>query len=355
MSSDTHDGHPWDEPGFEYRSTSTPEELAERLLGASSVLILTHQKPDGDALGSCLGMQRGLRQKGVSSRILLAGPIDPNLLRVVGDDDRVERLEQEGLPGDDQDLIVVLDTGAWVQLDQLGPWLRDQDVPIVGIDHHARGGSVAEARLVETSAASATQVVLKVLDAMSVDIASDDIADALFLGLATDTGWFRFSSAGPEVYRVAATLMDAGARKDEIYSLTEQNATPARLAMLGRALGSLRFIANGVVGMMTLTLEDFAATGANMEELAGIVNQPLDIGSLRASVLLTETESGVTKLSFRSKPAEGDHLVVDVNELAARFGGGGHVHASGARVDAPLPEVVSRIEAAVEKVLEPSG
>lgn len=351
MSPETHEGHPWDEPGFEYRSTTTPETLAGTLAAATSVLILTHQKPDGDALGSCLGLQRGLRQRGVASRILLAGPIDPNLLRIVGPEDRVERVEQAGLPGDDQDLVAILDTGAWTQLAEFGAWLCDQPAPIVGIDHHARGGSVAGERLVETTAASATQVVLTVLDAMDVDIASDGIADALFLGLATDTGWFRFSSAGPEVYRVAARLMEAGARKDEIYALTEQNATPARLAMLSRALGSLRFIGNGMVGVMTLTLEDFAATGANMEELAGIVNQPLDIGALRASVLLTETESGVTKLSLRSKPAEGDHLVVDVNELAATFGGGGHVHAAGARVDGSLAETVARLESVVETMV----
>ena len=352
MSQDATDGHPWDESGFEYQTSTTLEELASMLGRATKVLILTHQKPDGDALGSCLALQRGLRQKGVTSRILLAGPIDPNLLRMVGPDDRVERLERQGLPGGGEDLIAVLDTGAWAQLGELGPWLREQDAPIIGLDHHARGGSVAPHRVVDTTAASATQVVLELLDAMSVDIARNGIADVLFLGLATDTGWFRFSSAGPKVYRVAARLMDAGASKDEIYALTEQNATPARIAMQARALESLRFVANGMFGMMTLTLQDFAATGANMEELAGIVNQPLVIGSLRASVLATETESGVTKLSFRSKPAEGDHVVIDVNELAAGFGGGGHVHAAGARVDAPLAEVTARIEAAVDRLLD---
>ncbi len=351
MSANTNDGHPWDEPGFEYRSSADAEEIGQMLSNASSVLILTHMKPDGDALGSCLALQRGLRQRGVDSRILLAGPIDPNLLRMVGDDDRVDRLEQAGLPGTEHDLVAVLDTGAWTQLGDLGAWLRDGDLPIVGIDHHARGGSVAASRLVVTSAASATQVVLDVLDAMGVEIESDAIADVLFLGLATDTGWFRFSSAGPDVYRVAARLMEAGARKDEIYALTEQNATPARLAMLGRALDSLRYVGQGVVGVMALTLEDFAATGANMEELAGVVNQPLEVGALRASVLVTETESGVTKLSFRSKPADGGHLVIDVNELAAGFGGGGHVHAAGARVEAPLTEVLERLEAAVDALI----
>ena len=89
---------------------------------------------------------------------------------------------------------------------------------------------------------------------------------------------------------------------------------------------------------MRLGLEDFAETGANMEELAGIVNTPLEIGSVRASVLLTQAEQGRTKMSFRSKPGVDGGAFIDVNELAARFGGGGHVHAAGARQDADLEE-----------------
>ena len=86
--------HPWDEPGFVYESNATPESLATALREAKDVLILTHQKPDGDALGTTLGLHRGLRQVGVRSRIRLSGPIDPNLLSMVGSDDLVDRVEQ---------------------------------------------------------------------------------------------------------------------------------------------------------------------------------------------------------------------------------------------------------------------
>lgn len=339
--------HPWDEPGFIYESNASPASLAEALREAGEVLILTHQKPDGDALGTTLGLHRGLRQVGVESRIRLSGPIDPNLLAMVGPEDRVDRVEQvpEGEPPVDGEpaLIAVVDTGAWTQLDPFTEWLRARVDRVIGIDHHARGGSVAGRRVVDVGCASATQALVPVLDALGVDLARDRIAEALFLGLATDTGWFRFSSAGPEVYRLAARLMDAGADKDAIYARIEQNATPARFAMLARALGSLTYADHGAVAVMRLGLEDFAETGANMEELAGIVNTPLEIGSVRASVLLTQAEQGRTKMSFRSKPGVEGGSFIDVNELAARFGGGGHVHAAGARQAVDLAEATERL------------
>ncbi|MEE2972388.1 MAG: DHH family phosphoesterase [Planctomycetota bacterium] len=337
--------HPWDEPGFTYESNATAEEIAARLQAAGSVLILTHHKPDGDALGTSLALHRGLRQRGVASVVVLSGPIDPNLLTMVDDRDRIERIEEIGSleSRPDPDLVAVVDTGAWTQLETVGPWLRSRRDRTVGIDHHARGGSVAGLRVVDTSCASATQALVPVLDALGVDLNTDRIAEALLLGLATDTGWFRFSSAGPEVYRLAARLMESGADKDAIYARVEQNASPARFAMLARALGSLSFADRGAMAVMRLGLEDFAETGANLEELAGIVNEPLEIGSVRGSVLLTEAEAGKTKLSFRSKPDTDGRGFIDVNELAARFGGGGHVHAAGARIELELDAAVERL------------
>ena len=142
--------HPWDEPGFEYVSNATPAEIADRLLAAGSVVIVTHHKPDGDALGTSLGLHRALRLQGVESRIVLSGPIDPNLLKTTGPEDRVERLEQlESADAlGEPDVVAVVDTGAWTQLESLADWLRARTDRIVGIDHHARGGSVAGRRIV---------------------------------------------------------------------------------------------------------------------------------------------------------------------------------------------------------------
>ena len=148
--------HPWDEPGFTYVSNASPEEIAARLRGADSVLILTHHKPDGDALGTSLALHRGLESRGVRSEIVISGPIDPNLLSLTIPGDRLERLENLGSLDDrpEPSLIAVVDTGAWTQLEAVADWLRSRTDRIVGIDHHARGGSVAGQRIVESHSTS---------------------------------------------------------------------------------------------------------------------------------------------------------------------------------------------------------
>ena len=339
------------DPDFVYETNTTVEDLAERLKSSGPVLILTHAKPDGDALGTSLALHRGLGQLGVSSTVLLAGPIDANLLTLVGEGDRVHRLEEEGLPDEEPGLVAVVDTGAWTQVEPFAEWLRIRHGKVVGIDHHAGGDEVASERVVDVTCAAATQVLVPILDAMGVDIAADGIADPLFAGMATDTGWFRFSSAGPAVSRLAARLLEAGADKDALYARIEQNSSLRRVAMQGRALSSLELLHDGQIALMRLGPEDFVDTGARPENLAGIVNMPMEIGSVRASMLLVEFEAGATKISFRSKPALDDQLMVDVNQLAGRFGGGGHVHAAGARLEKPSAEAGEDLQREIDAFL----
>ena len=179
------------DPDFVYETNTTVEDLAERLKSSGPVLILTHAKPDGDALGTSLALHRGLGQLGVSSTVLLAGPIDANLLTLVGEGDRVHRLEEEGLPDEEPGLVAVVDTGAWTQVEPFAEWLRIRHAKVVGIDHHAGGDEVASERVVDVTCAAATQVLVPILDAMGVDIAADGIADPLFAGMATDTVYLR--------------------------------------------------------------------------------------------------------------------------------------------------------------------
>jgi phosphoesterase RecJ-like protein len=141
--------------------------------------------------------------------------------------------------------------------------------------------------------------------------------------------------------------MEAGADKDAIFARIEQNSSKSRMDMQGRALMSLRLVEDDSIALMRLTPEDFAAAGARPESLAGIVNMPMEIGSVRASILLVEFEPGLTKVSFRSKPATEDVSLVDVNELASRFGGGGHVHAAGARISSSLDDAEKELLAGI--------
>ena len=339
-----------------YLTNSTVDDLARELRGASRVLVTTHQKPDGDALGSVLAVVRACQAIGVAAEGWVVDPCEGNLRSFEGAT-RVAHVHprRPELPADAFDLAVVVDTGAWTQLEVIAPWLRARHDRVIGFDHHARGDQVAARRVVDVGCGSCTALLAHLVDALGVPLAAGadergrgSIAEALYMGLATDTGWFRFPNARAAEFALAARLLEAGVDKDAMYQQIEQSSRAERVELQGCALSSLEMIASGRIALMRLRADDFAETGAMLEETAGIVNIPMEIAAVRASVLAVEdTQAGVIKLSFRSKPADDSGTFIDVNELASRFGGGGHVHAAGAKQQGTLDEVIARVRAAV--------
>lgn len=338
---------------FEYTSTATAKEVAAMLRRAKSVFITTHQKPDGDAMGSTLALSRVLQSMGKHTEIYFFGMLE-NSMRTLVEDDPV-RLDRQ--PPDDFetfDLIVVLDTGSWNQLEPMSAWLKNRRDQIVVIDHHTRGDDVSDNRLVEAGAASTTMVLLDVLDELG--FALDDggrgsVAEALFVGVATDTGWFRYSNADERAFAMASRLLAAGVDKNRLYQQLEESYSPKRLELEAIALQSVEFARNGTVAIMILRPEDFKKAGASMGEMTGMVNLPMHVAAVRVSIMLTEQEPGVTKISFRSKPSGGDDStaeVIDVNALAQQFNGGGHIHAAGARLKCSIDEAKEKVLTAID-------
>lgn len=337
-------------------TNATPQEVAARIRAVRRIMLATHSKPDGDAIGSVLALSRACRAADLQPTVYLKGPISGAMRSFVGPDSMIEL--DNSPPEDEFDLIVICDTGARSQLEPLGDWLAARSGKVVILDHHTQVDPLADMRIVETRYAAAAHLVLDVIDAMGIPIKGGphSIAEALFLGLATDTGWFRFVNATAEVFGVASRLMRAGADKDRIFALSEENAQPTRLALTARALASVEMLAGGRAALMTLTPEDFRTTGGGPEELTGIVNEPMTIGSVLVSILVTSVEENVTKVSLRSKApvdlGDGMRPGIDVNRLAGQFGGGGHFHAAGARIREPLAAARKRVVDAVLRTLE---
>lgn len=335
---------------MDYTTTVTHAELVTRLRAAKRLFITTHFKPDGDAMGSVLALSRALRSLGMTVDAVLAGPVDRSIrgLALEGE----IRFVDHGLavPAADCDLAVVLDTGAWSQLEHCRDWLKDHASLVVGVDHHARGDMVAPMRIVDRGCASCTQVLVAVIDELGIPLgptartARNTIAEAIFVGLATDTGWFRFSGADDRVFQLAARLLTCGVDKDGLYRMIEQGDAPGRPLLTGRALSSLTYACGGRVAIMRLMRTDFEQTGTRVDDLAGLVNEPMSVREVEMSVLLVESDPKLVKLSFRSKPsAVPGGAFIDVNHLAAHFDGGGHVHAAGARVAASMDEAAKRV------------
>ena len=338
------------EAAFQYVSNATPANIAARIRAAKHIMLTTHARPDGDALGAIFALARGIIAHGGKAEIALMGPIEPPLKGLMKG---VEyKLVENAPPTSEPELIVIVDTGSWAQVRPIADYLRARRERIVGIDHHMAGDDIASMRWINGKAASTTEMVVEVFDALGWEITggATSIAEALFAGVATDTGWFRYGNATSHTFEVAARLIAAGVDRMALYEQIEQTYRPQRLQLEARALASLQYLANGSVAIQTLRMKDFAETGARTEDMTGLVNSPLVVASVRVSILIAQHEKSRTKISFRSKvPPAGraPTALENVNKLAQRFGGGGHIHASGATVELSLDRALEDIVKAV--------
>ena len=322
--------------------------VAKKFLAAQSIMITTHAKPDGDAFGSVVALTQALRDMGKDVRGLLMGPVPQAFCNLMGYSS-VE-LYDAGDPLPDVELFVVVDTGAWSQLEPMRTLLQDKTDQMLIIDHHLNGDTPAKDKYIDGKAAACCEIIAQVVELVGGerDLLSDVlIAEALYIGIASDTGWFRFSNCRPQTHQLAAKLLSHGVDHAMLYLQCEQAERAEKLKLLGRALASLRFVADETAAIMTLRAEDFRQTGALTEETERFVDIPQVVGSVQMVVLICEPlhEGDPIRASFRSKPGPN---AVNVAELAQQFGGGGHARAAGAKMQGDLDEVVEKIASALE-------
>lgn len=355
----------------DYQSNITLTDLVARINDASRILITTHAKPDGDAYGSVAALTASLRMHKPDATIegWLMPPVPAPFKLLQGSPFVKEYSPEAEAAGDlgEPDLILVLDTGAVTQIAPMHPFIAARLDRTIIIDHHLSGDLPAQHRYVDSSAAACCTVIADVLDAVA-GISADDlarqlryeeenspfisnpiVAESLFVGIASDTGWFRFSNTTARTHRVAARLIQNGVDHADLYARLEQQERPAKLALQIRALRSLKLLANDQVAIMTIRANDFTETGALPEETERFVDIPQAVSTVKMVVLMSENpptdgESSPIRISFRSKPGPD---AVNVAEFAEQFGGGGHARAAGAKVDGTIDDVSAAIQAAV--------
>lgn len=320
------------------------QQIVQTLLDSKRVLITTHVRPDGDALGSTAALWLALKQRGIAARVILLSHL-PTKYAFAYREYGVDYFDVEkGFPANfsmnDYDTFIVVDTGTWSQL----PGMREHIEKFRGkklvVDHHLTQEYWADVKWVDTTAAAAGEIVEELIEHMGVQMDSP-IANSLFLAMVSDTGWFQFSSTSPNTLRRAARLIEVGVDTDHLYQLLYQNERPERIALQTRAMNSLQLHADQRLAVMQIHGREFAEVGAGVPDTEAVINQPLQIRTVQMSILLVEPpEGGPIRISFRSKGQ------VDCAAFAQQFGGGGHARAAGAKVEAPLQAAFDRILAA---------
>ena len=310
-------------------------------------LIITHLRPDGDALGSELGLADTLQRLGKTVKVVIPSSLAPRYRFLDPDHSRIERFVPPAEHLRDVDVVIVVDTGTWNQLGDFGPFLRSLDVAKVVIDHHRTQDDLGALRLVDTSAEAAGRLVYEACVALGAGI-SPAAANAIFMALATDTGWFRHSSTTAETFALAETLVRAGAKPTELYDELFERTPLPRLKLVGRVLDRLQTTAAGRVAFAEVLLADYAATGSSPADTEDLINFVRGVDGVEVGLMFMEQPRGGVKVSFRSR--EG----VDVSKLAEQFGGGGHRQAAGAILPGGIDEVRRRVLQAVTAALPPA-
>jgi phosphoesterase RecJ-like protein len=237
--------------------------LADLIETHDRYLLTTHVRPDGDALGSEVGMAGLLRQKGKDVRVVNASKTPPRYDYLDPRGTFFEHLGTQVQPGDlaDREVLVILDLSAWSQLGDMGSVVRDFQGPRVVIDHHISQDDLGATFLKDTSAEATGTLIVRAIRALGGRF-TPEVSTGLLTAIAMDTGWFRHPNTRPETLRTVADLVEAGAEIDAIYRLLFERNTLGRLRLMGETLASLRIDAGGKIAYATVTRDDLLRTGA---------------------------------------------------------------------------------------------
>ncbi|HEB61367.1 MAG TPA: hypothetical protein ENJ06_06030 [Phycisphaeraceae bacterium] len=338
-----------------YTSNADLQDIADRLRRGERITITTHVKPDGDAIGSSIALARTLDLLGKETTVVYHGPWPHRFDEYTEDVNIIHHSDDAHLPA--ADLVVITDTGAISQLQKLENYLKANREKVIIIDHHRHGSDIADVRYIEPEAPAVCEPMAELCRLLlQQPLLPVEVATPLFIGIAMDTGWFRFNSVRPQTMHLAADLIEAGVDHSLVYRTIEQGDDLPRLELMRRALDSLELLNNNASALMVLRSSDIEEAGAHPDDTSGLIDVPQTVAAIRLVCLVVELKTGKTKISLRSKP--GDHPddpFVNVDLLAGHFGGGGHVHAAGAKVDKPVDEVLPELRALLDNPADFTG
>jgi len=314
--------------------------IADALEHGQGFVVVSHINPDGDAVGSLLGMHLALREMGKQSWPLTHDGVPHSYDFLPGREDLVCNPSQiSGTP----DWIVSVDVATEPRISgDISPFRSS--ARLINIDHHPTNPGFGDLNLIDTTASSTAELVFRVLRETRHAF-SAKVGKCLYTGLVTDTGGFRFAGVNASTLRIGAELLDTGFTSYEVTAPLFEEYPIHRLRLEQLLLERMELLVDGKLALSTLYAEDFQHLGAEFSDAENLVDRLRDIRGVAAGVLMTRMSDKLVRVSLRSKSE------LDVSAVAGAFGGGGHRRAAGLRSDLPLPalkeELISRIRQAL--------
>ncbi|AZA91267.1 Bifunctional oligoribonuclease and PAP phosphatase nrnA [Chryseobacterium nakagawai] len=325
----------------------TPAELLEintLLTPENKIVILTHYNPDGDAIGSSLGLKHYLKAKGIYAEVIVPNDF-PKFLKWMPEAKKVIIAEYKRKLAADMiaaaDVIFCLDFNSPSRIGLLGDWLVKAQGKKILIDHHQQPEPF-DFVYSDTVIPATSQMIYHFIEAMNDEkLVNQDMAECMYTGIMTDTGGFRFRSTSATTHRIIANLIERGADPAMITSNTWDTNTVSRLHLLALVLGRIEVVNNGTVAILSLTRNELKEFGFQKGDTEGFVNYGLSIAGVKMSAFFMEDlYEDFIKISFRSKDD------VDVNQFSRKyFSGGGHINAAGGKSNDSLPGTIEIFKA----------
>ena len=315
----------------------TTKEAAELLLSYDNVAVLMHKSPDGDTIGCAYALCMALRKLGKKAQPFCSDAVSHKMYSYILDDFENQEFDIEHIVSVD-----IADT----QL--LGSKLEIfKDKVELCIDHHGSNIGFAEAGVVVPSAAACAEIVKCVIEDMGVEIDSR-IADAIFTGLTTDTGCFKYVSVTPATMRIAADMIEKGANSGMINRIMFDTKSRERIEAERLALDSMKFYFDNRIAVVFITKKLLEISGVEESETDGIASIPRQIEGVLAGITIREKDNGICRVSLRT--VEG----VDASKICSVFGGGGHKAAAGCSIEGTVEQAESKVVKAAQSVIEES-
>lgn len=308
----------------------------------SHFLLTTHVRPDGDGLGSILALGEAVQGLGKQVQLVIPSKLPPRYSFL----DQQNGIQVFAPPGDRYqscDAILIMDTGTWNQLVEVGEFIRKSSAEKLVIDHHHTQDDLGGIAMVDESAEATGRLAFEAIQAIGAPI-TPTMANNLFVALAMDTGWFMHSNTTPGTFRLAGDLAELGASPNTIKAKLFERNSLYRQKLKGVMLSRIRIEAAGRIAFSYIRLSDYVETGAVPLDTEDFIDELRGIEGVEIAFLLLEQRENAVKVSFRSRTA-------NVAKLAMEFGGGGHKLASGATLRGPLEAATEAVLAAATAVL----
>ncbi len=314
---------------------TTLDSIVEEIKKAESIVVLTHETPDGDAIGSSLAMYNALKQIGKNVDVIIPEcPRNFNFLTGYNE------IKKEGKITN-YDLAITVDCAT---IERLNGWQDyfDRANATINIDHHTKNGMFADYNYVNPASPACAQILIIVLEALNIKI-NKEIGECLLTGIITDTGGFKYQGVSSETFQFVAWLMQAGVNVSNVYKKALQIKTKSSFELEKIAMNRLEFLEDGKIAFTYITKQDEISVNAEPGDHEGIVEKGRDVEGVEVSAFLRQIEDKTYKVSLRAND------YVNVSDVAMVFGGGGHVKAAGCKINGTPEQIKTTLVKVIKK------